>query len=94
MTSRVVEERAFKTLNQTCLLSMFFFERKASPVGSIRPPPQLPLVHPGEFVQSVTMSHLMNHVELEREATTVLILEERRVEIRPVVLSIPFTKIK
>lgn len=39
------------------------------------------------MVQFVKMPHLMDCVELEHEATTVLILDERRIEIRQYIFS-------
>lgn len=51
-------------------------------------------VHPGQFVEFVKMPDVMNCVELEREATIILILDESRGEIRQVIFSTPFTQIK
>lgn len=52
------------------------------------------MVHRGQIAQFVKMPYPTNYVELEREATTVLILEERRIEFRQIDFSTPFPKIK
>lgn len=44
------------------------------------------MVHPGQFVHLAKTPYLMNFVKSEPEATTALILEERRIKIHRVVV--------